>query len=184
MTIKKSVYIATSMDGYIARSNGDLDWLIPRQPVGNDGDYGYQAFIDTVDVIVMGRNTYEQGLAFEQWPYTGKRVVVLSSTLSEIPAQLQPEVELHNREPAELVGILAERGAQHLYIDGGKTIQRFLQADLIDELIITRVPVLIGEGAPLFGPLQQDIELQHISTRAFENGMVQSRYAVEHRAAE
>ena len=179
--MKASAYVATSLDGYIARENGDLDWL----PGGgsddsNDSneDYGYQAFMDTVDVLVMGRNTYEKVLTFGDWPYGDKRVVVLSSRTLDIPSRLAQSVESMSGSPAELVRRLLERGARHLYVDGGKTIQGFLEAGLLQELTITRVPVLIGSGIPLFGPLRWDVKLRHIETRHFANGLVQSRYEV------
>jgi len=145
---------------------------------GRPAKITYQAFIDTVDVIVMGRNTFEKVLTFDGWPYGGKQVVVLSSRLAAIPPQLSADVELLDVSPRDLIADLAERGATHLYIDGGQTIQRFLNAGLIDELIVTRIPILIGDGIPLFGPVNHDIKLTHIETRQFENGFVQSRYRI------
>jgi dihydrofolate reductase len=172
------VYIATSLDGFIARENGDLDWL----PSGGDGknreDYGYKAFMDTVDFLVMGRNTYEKVLTFGDWPYGTTPVVVLSSRSLAIPANIANFVESISCTPTELVSRLAAREAKHLYIDGGKTVQRFLNAGLVNRLIITRIPVLIGSGIPLFGPLQRDIKLRHIETRQFSTGFVQSEYEV------
>ena len=175
--MKASVYIATSLDGFIARQDGALDWL-PGADGGGDGeDYGYQAFMATVDVLVMGRNTYEQVLSFGDWPYRVP-VVVLSSRLLEIPAEIRERVEWMSGSPNEVVSALAQRGAKHLYIDGGVTIQRFLRAGLIQRLIITRVPVLIGSGLPLFGPLEQDLRLRHVATQGFASGLVQSEYEV------
>ena len=176
MTIQASVYIATSLDGFIARANGDLDWLTSENGSQSDNDYGYQAFMDTVDVVVMGRNTFEKVLTFDAWPYSGKKVVVLSSRLSEIPAHLSDSVEVLSLTPDDVVAHLADAGARHLYIDGGQTIQGFLNAGLISELIITRIPILIGDGIPLSGPLKRDMKLMHIETRQFENGFVQGRY--------
>lgn len=171
-----TVFIATSLDGFIARENGDLDWL---PSIGDDGeDYGYQAFIDTVDVIVMGRKTYEKALSFNGWPYGKKPVVVLSSRALAIPDGLASSVEASSAAPGELVARLAARGAGHLYVDGGNTIQRFLRAGLVQRLIVTRVPVLIGGGIPLFGQLDRDIRLRHVATRPYPNGLVQSEYTV------
>src|SRR3712207_3480080 len=137
MGIKATVYIATSLDGFIARPNGDLDWLT-SEGAGQEGeDYGYQAFIDTVDVVIMGRGTFEKVLTFDGWPYGGKKVLLLSSSLAEVPPQLSAHVELRDTSPPELMAELAERGATHVYVDGGQTIQRFLNAGLIDELIVT-----------------------------------------------
>jgi len=176
--MKVSVYIATSLDGYIARENGGLDWLPGSDGESGNEDLGFNTFMDSVDVVVMGRNTYEVVLASGRWPYGSKRVVVLSSKLSKVSEELPPTVELSSCSPAELVGHLLESGAKHLWVDGGKTIQGFLNAGLIQEIIVTTIPVLIGKGVPLFGPLDKDLKLQHVDTRAFANGLVQSRYAV------
>jgi dihydrofolate reductase len=174
--MKTTVYIATSLDGFIARPNGDLDWLPGIGDADTGEDYGYQAFMDSVDVLVMGRNTYEIVCAFDLWPYGDKRVIVLSRSLTELADESPATVELRSSSPAELVNELQEKGFQHAYIDGGKTIQSFLNAGLIQQLIITRVPVLIGTGIPLFGPLAQDVALQHVETRSYANGLVQSTY--------
>jgi dihydrofolate reductase len=177
MTLRASVFIATSLDGFIARKDGDIDWLMvanTRVPAGED--CGYQAFFDSVDALVMGRNTYELAASFESWPYADKPVVVLSSRPLDIPQALQGSVSCMAGKPKELCLSLAERGYRHVYVDGGLTIQGFLAAGLIDTLIITRIPVLLGEGIPLFGPLHDDLTLRHIETRAFDFGFVQSRY--------
>ena len=176
--MKASIYIATSLDGYIARENGDLDWLPGSGGQDGDEDYGYHDFMDSIDVLVIGRNTYEMVLSFGQWPYGNRPVVVLSSKPVQIPPDIAETVEARSCSPAELVKELAERGAKHLYIDGGKTIQGFLNAGLIQQLIITRIPVLIGRGIPLFGPLDKDIRLRHIDTRSFAQGLVQSTYEI------
>ena len=178
MSIKASVFIATSLDGFIARANGDLDWLTGAQSASTEQDYGYQEFIDTVDTIVLGRNTFELVLTFDTWPYSDKQVVVLSSKPSAVPSHLVDDVEWLSLPPQRLAERLAAQGATHLYVDGGKTIQGFMNAGLIDELTITRVPILIGTGVPLFGPLGHDVKLTHITTRQFENGFVQSMYRV------
>ena len=173
--MKSSVYIAASLDGFIARPDGDIDWLGEPSKVGED--YGYEKFMDTVDFLVMGRNTYEKVLSFGQWPYT-KPVVVLTSRPLDIPDDIASKVETMSGSPADIVDELSKRGAEHLYIDGGKTIQSFLDANLIQRIIITRIPILLGGGIPLFGPLQQDIRLRHIETRAFADGNVQCEYEV------
>lgn len=174
--MKASVFVGTSIDGFIARQNGDLDWL----PAGGGEPHGYDEFIATVDTIVIGRKTFETVLAFDAWPYGNKRVVVLSSQPVDLAAVAARGglVELMGGPPAAIVSNLAARGAQHLYVDGGITIQRFLRAGLIDRLVITRVPVLIGDGIPLFGSLPQDIRLRHIATRSYSSGLVQSEYEV------
>jgi dihydrofolate reductase len=169
-----SVFIGTSLDGFIARRNGDLDFLPP------DGGepHGYNEFIASVDAIVIGRNTFETVLSMKPWPYGNKRVVVLSSRPVDLSAAVGGVVEQMAGPPAEIVSRLAASGARHLYIDGGITIQQFLCAGLIQRLIITRVPVLIGEGIPLFGSLPHDIRLRHIATRHYPSGLVSSEYRV------
>jgi dihydrofolate reductase len=169
-----SVFIGTSLDGFIARPNGDLDFL----PPGGGEPHGYNEFMAGVDAIVIGRKTFETVLAMSPWPYGNKRVVVLSSEPVDLSAVVGGAVEQMSGPPAEIVSRLAASGAHHLYIDGGITIQRFLRAGLIQRLIITRVPVLIGDGIPLFGTLTGDIRLRHIATRHYPSGLVSSEYQV------
>lgn len=174
--MKSTVFIATSLDGFIAREDGAIDWLPTGDATGDDEDYGYRAFIETVDALVMGRHTYELVRSFAEWPYGKMRVVVLSRRGVEIPADLADRVETMSGSPAEVVVRLAERGMKHLYVDGGLTIQRFLADGLITRMIITRVPIVIGRGIPLFGPTSHDIRLRHIRTTAFPSGLVQGEY--------
>jgi dihydrofolate reductase len=176
--LKASVYIATSLDGFIARENGDVDWLSGGENDGSGEDYGFHDFMDFVDTLVMGRKTFEMVGSSRKWPYGKKKVIVLSSRPVQIPSDLTETVESQSCSPAELIKQLSERGSKHLYIDGGKTIQGFLNAGLIQQIIITRIPVLIGKGIPLFGALHKDIKLHHIETISFENGFVQSKYEV------
>ncbi len=152
--------------------------MVGRPPEDGGEDYGYKKFMDTVDVLVMGRKTYEKVLSFDGWPYGDKPVVVLSSRSLRIAESVPKCVETMSCSPAELIDRLSKRGAKHLYIDGGKTIQGFLDAGLIQRLIITRIPVLIGSGIPLFGPLQRDITLRHVETQTFPDGIQQSEYEV------
>jgi len=179
MSVKCSVFIATSMDGYIARKDGGLDWLpgSDGESTEADEDHGYSAFFASIDALVMGRNTYEMVCSFGEWPYT-KEVMVMSRAYPREPVALREGVKGSSLPPQELLARLAEDGVRHVYVDGGRTIQGFLSAGLIQEMTITRIPVLIGEGIPLFGPLAHDIELQHLGTKAYANGMVQSRYAL------
>jgi dihydrofolate reductase len=170
-----SVFVGTSVDGFIARLNGDLDWLpADAEP------HGYDEFIASVDAIVIGRKTYETVLSFGEWPYGGKRVVVLSSHPLDlsVPRARGASVEQMAGEPADIVSQLGESGVDHVYLDGGLTIQGFLRAGFVDRLIITRIPVLIGEGVPLFGRVLSDIRLEHVQTRSFPSGLVQSEYRV------
>jgi dihydrofolate reductase len=169
-----SVFIGTSLDGFIARTNGDFDFL----PEGEGEPHGYAEFMASVDAIVMGRKTFETVLALEEWPYADKRVVVLSSRPIDLSTLRAGVVQQMSGFPAEIVSRLAADGVQHVYVDGGITIQGFLRAGLIQRLIITRVPVLIGEGIPLFGALPHDIRLHHVGTRQYPSGLVSSEYRV------
>ncbi len=178
MGIRFSAFIATSLDGYIARKNGSLDWL-PGSDGNETGDeHGFAEFFASVDMLVMGRKTYETVLTFKEWPYRGKRVIVLSGGYPKSPKRLGEEVEGTSASPIELAHQLEASGTSHVYVDGGKTIQGFLDAGLIHDMTITRVPILIGEGIPLFGSLGQDIRLTHVETKAWPSGLVQSRYKV------
>lgn len=168
-----AVFIATSLDGFIARPNDDLDWL----PADGGEPHGYDEFIASIDAIVIGRKTFEKVLTFDTWPYGDKRVVVLSTRPVDVSVA-GGVVERMTGAPGEIVSQLAAGGARQLYVDGGITIQGFLRAGLIDRLIITRVPVLLGDGIPLFGPLAGDVRLHHVATRAFSSGLVQSEYRV------
>jgi dihydrofolate reductase len=171
--MKCTVFIATSLDGYIARENGGLDWL-PEAPE----PHGYDEFIATVDAVVMGRKTFEIVLGFGAWPFA-KPVIVLSSKPSEIVAPDGAACEAMSGTPQEIVERLAERGMTHLYIDGGVTITRFLEAGLIQRLTITRIPVLLGSGIPLFGLLPRDVRWEHVTTRSYPSGIVQSEYSLK-----
>jgi dihydrofolate reductase len=168
-----TVFIGTSLDGFIARLNGAFDFL----PPGGGEPHGYDEFMATVDALVMGRKSFESILAFDKWPYGEKPVFVLS-TKPLGTAPVGAVVERMSGAPAEIVSQLTARGIRHIYVDGGITIQRFLNAGLIQRLIITRVPVLIGSGIPLFGAVPSDILLKHVGTRQYASGLVQSEYVV------
>lgn len=172
------VFIATSLDGFIARPDGAIDWL----PVPQEGgeDYGYNAFIAGIDAIVMGRNSYEKVLTLGPWFYN-RPVVVLSSRSVHIAPELADRVVAMSGDPQRVVEQCAARGWQQLYVDGGVTIQRFLRAGLVERLIVTRVPVLLGQGLPLFGDLPADLPLEHVRTQAYADGLVQSEYRVSRR---
>jgi dihydrofolate reductase len=161
-----SAFIATSLDGYIARADGAIDWLSRVELAGED--YGYAAFAASVD----GRNTYEVIAGFERWPFADKRVVVLSS---------QPHTSLHGEEfdsgdVQTVLGRLSEEGATRLYVDGGRVIQQFLAADLLDDLTLSVLPVVLGSGIPLFGQGAPERWLSLESARSFQTGLVQLRY--------
>lgn len=171
--LKASVFVGISVDGFLARSDGGLDWL-PDAPE----DHGYDAFMATVDVIVMGRKTYDIVLGFGAWPFT-KPVFVLTNRALPLPLPEGAMVESLTGTPAEIAVLLEQRGYLHAYIDGGIVIQQFLRAGLIHEMTVTRVPCLIGRGIPLFGDLPGDIRLRHVRTTTFPSGLVSTLYAVD-----
>jgi dihydrofolate reductase len=180
MSLISSVYIATSLDGYIARENGDLDWLDAAQAIVPKGeDLGYYKFMETIDVLVMGRKTYEKVLSFGLWPYGEKPVIVLSSNKIEFPNDLGQNVSCSSESPKELCERLANEGTKRLYIDGGITIQRFLTEGLINDITITVIPVILGSGIPLFGKAGEDISLKHVATKNYDFGFVQLTYEVK-----
>jgi dihydrofolate reductase len=170
--MKLSVFCGVSVDGFLARPDHSLDFL----ETGEQEPHGFEEFFNSIDVVVIGRKTFEVVLTFGKWFYGAKQVVVLSSRPLDLSAVKGEAVEQMSGEPSEIVKQLKARGFKHAYIDGGNTIQRFLAAGVIDRLVITRVPVLIGSGISLFGPVPGDIHLQHIATRSYKGGLVQSEY--------
>jgi dihydrofolate reductase len=169
------VFIAASLDGFIARQDGTLDWLFASTTPGED--HGYDRFMERIDGVVMGRNTYETALGFGDWPYT-KPVVVMSQTLTndDLPDELRDRVQITDEAPRPLFERLTREGWRRAYVDGGAVIRSCLDEGLIEEVILTRAPVLIGEGLPLFGATTRDLRLVHEATEAFPSGLVQSRY--------
>jgi dihydrofolate reductase len=172
--MRASVFVGTSLDGFIARPNDALDFL----PPGGGEPHGYTEFFASVDAVLIGRKTFEVVLAYPEWPYEQKRVIVLSSRPLDFSTVRGSRVEQMSGSPAEIVAKLAAGGVQHVYVDGGVTIQQFLRAGLIQRLTITRVPVLIGKGIPLFGTLPHDIRLRHIATQNYPSGLVKTEYEV------
>ena len=173
--MKLSVFCGVSVDGFLARPDDTVDFL----DTGGHEPHGLEEFYSTVDVIVFGRRTYEFVVRYGQWLYGKKPVVVLSTQPQDFSWIKNGVVEQMSGEPAEIVRQLSARGFKHAYIDGGITIQRFLAAGLIDRLIVTRVPVLIGKGVPLFGPIPRDILLHHVATRSYKSGLVQTEYTLK-----
>jgi dihydrofolate reductase len=169
------VYVATSLDGFIAAPDGSVDWLM-EVPNPDGSDFGFSEFMQGVDALVMGRNTFETVLGFGAWPYD-KPVFVLSETLSEVPEHLAGRAEIVQGPLDALLRRLEERGLRNLYVDGGRVIQGFLAEDLVDELIITRVPIVLGEGIPLFGHSARRLRFDHRNTEVLAGTLVKSRYA-------
>ncbi len=168
------VYIACSLDGFIARPDGGIDWLMADPPP--DLMDRYAAFMADKDAIVMGRATFDIVRAFDPWPYDVP-VVVLSRSLSpaDLPPALAGKVRLDAGPPAEVMARLAATGCRRAYVDGGATVSAFLAAGLIADMVITRLPILLGQGIPLFRDIPE-IPLHHLGTEVLDNGAVVSRY--------
>jgi dihydrofolate reductase len=175
--ITTHVFIAISLDGFIARTDGDIGWLLQRDDPTED--HGYATFIADKDIIVMGRGSYEKVLTLDTWPYD-LPVLVLSRQLADapVPEALKGKVRFSSRAPQDAIEQLAGENVRRIYLDGGRLVQSFLREGLVTDMVITTVPVLIGAGRPLFGALTQDIDLRLVSSRSFPSGLVQSTYRV------
>lgn len=171
------IFIATSLDGYVARRDGELDWLMKQKTDGEE--HGFAALMEAVDGLVMGRGSFQNVLSFGDWPYI-KPVVIMSKSLTpeDIPDHLRDKVRLSSQEPEALMQALDEEGWKKAYVDGGKLVQSFIRAGLVSDITLTRIPILIGEGLPLFGSINQDIDLEHVSTESFASGLVTSKYRI------
>jgi len=174
--MQASAFIAASLDGFIARPDHTLDWLEDANADATE-DYGYEQFVRSVSTVVMGRKTFQKIMSFPEWPYQHHRVIVLSSTMKEIPQPLDDQVQLFNGSVEEMSELLEAEGDKHIYVDGSRAIQSFIAAGLLTDITITTIPILIGEGISLFGgPLPRDIHATHVNTRAYQNGFVQTNY--------
>ncbi len=171
---KISIYIASSIDGYIARKDGNLDWL--HYGHTGDEDYGFKKFTSSIDAVVMGRNTYEVVAGFDEWAYKDKRVIVLSNTL----AKVRKEAELFSGQLTELLAKLHAENIKHIWIDGGITISRFLEAGLVDDITVSIIAMVLGSGIPLFSTMNREHECSLISTQSYPSGLVQLKYEVPH----
>ena len=171
--MKTFVYIGTSLDGFIAGIDGDIEWLVKYQ--NQEVIDSYVQFISKIDAIVIGRGSFEKVLSFPEWPYD-KKVFVLSSSIKEVPDAVKGQVTILSMRPKELLDYLSKEGLSNIYVDGGKVIQDFLNEDCIDEMTITKVPELIGQGIPLFGFLDHAIPFRHVQTNIYSNGLVKSHY--------
>jgi len=167
------VYVGTSLDGFIAREDGNIDWLVKFE--SEEVNDSFREFITGIDVIVIGRGTFEKVISFPTWPYD-KKVYVLSSTIKKVPDIAKEKVSILSMPPKALLNYLANEGFSNIYVDGGKVIQSFLGEDCVDELIITKVPELIGTGIPLFGNLGNDLHFKHTGSKIYSNGLVKSCY--------
>jgi dihydrofolate reductase len=174
--MKTTVYIGTSLDGFIARKDGDIDWL--TRFANDEAIHAYEEFISGIDAIVIGRGTFEKVITFPSWPYE-KKAFVLSTSIKQVPDFLREKITVLSMKPKELLDYLSGNRFSSIYVDGGKVIQEFLKEDLIDKLIIAKVPVLIGSGIPLFDYLKTDLQFKHIQTQVSSNGIVRSYYERE-----
>lgn len=169
---KISIYIASSIDGYIARKDGNLDWL--QYGHTGDEDYGFKKFISSIDALILGRNTYQVVSGFDEWPYKGKRVIVLSNTLKEV----RKEAELFSGQLTDLLSQLHSDNISHIWVDGGITASKFLEAGLVDELTISIIAMVLGSGIPLFSIMNKEHQCRLVSSKPYPSGLVQSKYEV------
>jgi len=174
--MKISAYIAVSLDGFIARKNGNIDWLTEIDNLDSFEDYGYDEFYQTIDCLIMGSNSFTSIIKYEPWPYADKKVFVLSHAINEVAPQDVDKYEIYSGSISALITKLQKQGYDHISIDGGQTIQSFINEGLINELTITTIPILLGEGIPLFGKVANDIKLKLVESKAYENGYVKNSY--------
>lgn len=167
---KISIYIATSIDGYIARKDGSLNWL--DRVGGFDEDYGFQKLLDSIDAVILGRHTYEVASSVPDWPYKGKRIIVLSRTLKTV----REEAELFRGDLKDLAAQLHADGIKHIWIDGGVTISQFLDLQMVDAMTLSVIPILLGEGMPLFNNISKELPCRLMSSTSYPSGLVQSCY--------
>jgi len=181
MEKKNSIYIATSLDGYIADRNGGIEWL-DSIPIPDNEDMGYVEFTNRIDALVMGRTTFETVLGFDvDWPYK-KPVFVLSNSLNEIPESHKEQAYLIKGTLTEILEQIHKMGYFRLYVDGGITIQSFLKEDLIDEMVITNFPLMLGGGSRLFSELPKELAFELVGSRVYSNQLVQRSYVRNRKA--
>lgn len=186
--MKCSAFIATSIDGYIARKNGDISWLQNAgnadADMGENRDMGFKNYLSSVDCIIMGRNTMEKistfNLTDEEWPYGTIPIITLSTTLKSAPENMKNRVEIYAGDTFVLLEQLEKKGYTHAYIDGGATIQHFINLALIDEMTVTRVPILLGEGLSLFGKTSGDIRITEVTSKSFPNDFIQEKFSLSY----
>lgn len=174
MSLICAAFLGVSMDGFIAGPDGDLSWL-EATPNPSGSDLGYGDFISSVDAIIMGRGTFETVLGFDgPWPYE-LPMIVMSNSLTELPNKAI-NAEVSSASPAELVAELEARNMSKVYVDGGSVVTSFLDAGLLDEITMTSIPVALGSGTPLFGPLTNNAWFQHLKTEVLNGALVQTTY--------
>lgn len=166
-----SVFLALSLDGFIAREDGGIDWLMKYEDPENE-DYGFRAFFDSVDVLIMGRNTYDVARSFDSWPYGDKRMIVLTHR----PLEAKHNEQAHSGSLESLVEALGGEGVRRIYLDGGNTIRQGLAAGLVDSMTLTIIPTLLGKGIPLFGADVPESDWKLTESKSFVNGLLQVRY--------
>ncbi len=175
-----TVYCGASVDGFIARENDSFDFLSAGDGENPPNeDFGFAEFMKEIDALVMGRRTFEVVRPFKEWPYGKTPVFVRTHRPLDLPPDYPHPVHATSGDPADVIAQLAQRGLHRLYVDGGRTIQDFMNAGLIDRIIVSRVPVLIGSGISLFGPLSRDLRLEHVATKVWPGGMVRTEYLVK-----
>lgn len=183
-----SVYIATSIDGYIATDEGNIDWLHTSGDqnidINQNSDMGFNEFISSIDCIVMGRKCMEMISSFnltpDQWPYGNTKIYALSNSMKQAPENVRDKVEMYSGDIQELVDKLENDGYKHAYIDGGMTITSFLNKKLINKIIITKAPIILGRGIPLFGKLDKSIILANSKATILPNNFIQVEYSVNY----
>lgn len=177
--MKVSAFIGISLDGFIARSDGAIDWLTEGDTKVTPGeDFGFSSFLAGIDVIIMGKKTFEQVVKFDHWPYKDKKIIVLTSRQINIPHNLSHSVTISNESPNQLITRLSSQFVSHIYVDGGKVIQSFLSEGLVDEMNTTIVPILIGKGRSFSESIPRDILLHNSKITVYEFGAVQIKYTV------
>jgi dihydrofolate reductase len=178
--VKVSAFIGISLDGFIAREDGSIEWLDDaHKKVNSDEDFGFKSFLASIDLIIMGRKTFEQVMTFDNWQYNNTKIIVLTSKNIEIPEKLKQTVTTCNTtSPKQLIKELSDQSINHIYIDGGTVIQDFLSAGLVDEITVTIVPIIIGKGKSFSGLLSKDLSLEHLKSTVFNFGFVQVKYKI------
>lgn len=174
---KISVFIATTIDGYIAKEDGSIDWLNKfNETVPSGEDCGYKSFISTVDILVMGRKSFEKVCEFDSWPYDVPVIVLTTQSNYYIPEYLKTKVTISLENPKDLIMRLTSEKIKHVYLDGGQTIQRFIKENLVDEITITLIPILLGGGCPLFGLINKEVLLKQSRCQVYDFGCTQMTY--------